>query len=341
MATYLKSQQGSPTLLKVGKGRVVRNWPITDEYERLLARFNNGLAGKSPDTRYLYGWCVRHWLAFLTDRWGGPDEEEFNREHADTWVAFLLEESGYSHATIQSMVQAAKQLCKKLVGDDVLDESPFVHVRDLPQPVLKDIQIITAEEVQRMVDAAKRERNIWAKRDVALMLLLYSGGFRREELLNIQEADIDWVRGTVHIKRGKGGQPRTIAPGAVALTALDRYMSARRKFLAGLRRHRAQMLEDGTIWLSMRGVQFGANGLRGALKLRAEQAGVTTPTHPHAWRHAAATHDADSGMSEMMMRDKYGWSPTSNMPFRYSRQTLRERTLAQSDQNAAGNAIKI
>jgi hypothetical protein len=35
-------------------------------------------------------------------------------------------------------------------------------------------------------------------------------------------------------------------------------------------------------------------------------------------------------MEDTQMRDKYGWSPSSAMPWRYSRQTLRARTIAKS-----------
>ncbi len=77
------------------------------------------------------------------------------------------------------------------------------------------------------------------------------------------------------------------------------------------------------------------------LRSRAEQGGVTRPVNPPVWRHTGATHDADNGMTDMELRDKYGWSPTSSMPFRYSRSTLRQRTLDRSQRIAAGNSIRI
>lgn len=194
-----------------------------------------------------------------------------------------------------------------------------------------------------MVDAARREKTLWGKRDVAIMLLLYSAGFRQQELLRLSEHDIDWRRGTVRIERGKGGRPREVAPGAVAMDALDRYDAARKRHLRGLPPHRRELLgaEDAPIWLSARGNWWGAGGLINMLRSRAKQAGVTRPVYPHIWRHSAATHDADASMSEMELRDKYGWAPTSAMPYRYTRATLRQRTIERSRQIAAGNSIRI
>jgi site-specific recombinase XerD len=125
------------------------------------------------------------------------------------------------------------------------------------------------------------------------------------------------------------------------MLALDRYDTARQKYLRDLRPYRRKLLEDGPIWLNQRGGHLGEMGVALALKARAQRAGVTVPVNVHAWRHAAATHDADAGMGEMMMRDKYGWSSTSSMPFRYSRQTLRERTIHRSQDVRAGDGVKI
>ena len=328
-------------LANTRKGPHLADWPITEEYEHALARFSSSLAGKSEYTKRLYVHGARHFLAFLTAAWAGRDLEGVTREQAETWVNFLLEKSGYSDASVTSFVQAAKQLCKKLVADDVLEESPFAHVTDLPKPKLPDTAILTPEDFQAMLDVAKRERTVWGRRDRAIMGLLWYGGLRREELLNIEASDVDFNRDAVHIQRGKGGAPRTVGVDYRAMGLLDQYLQARRKYLRTLKTYRRKQLEAGPIWLSRKGTALGANGLTQALRARAQAAGVTVPVNPHAWRHAAATHDAEADMQDMSLRDKYGWSPTSAMPFRYTRQTLRERTIAKSRSIRGDDGVKI
>jgi len=325
-----------------GKGwQAKKDLRLGPEYEGVLDRFRNSLTGKSPHTKRLYEGAARHFLAFLEARWKAPDVEAITREHTETYLRFLLEESGYGAGTVRAYMIGARQLTKKLVADDILDSQPFAGVEGVPKEPMPDVGYCDRADVRAMVDAAKRVKTVWGKRDVALIMLLWYGGFRREELLSIHRDHIDWQRGTVRVARGKGGAPRTVGLDARALTAIDRYDAARTKYLAGLRPHRRKMLEGGPIWLSQRGSQLSPVGLNTVLKALAREAGVTAPVYPHAWRHASATHDADAGMGDMEMRDKYGWAPTSAMPFRYSRQTLRERTIQKSQNLRADDGIKL
>jgi site-specific recombinase XerD len=325
-----------------GKGwQAKKRLDLCPEYETVLARFHISLTGKSEHTKRLYAVSARHFLAFLEARWKAPDLEGITREHAETYLRFLLEESGYGDGAVRAYMIGARQLCNKLVRDDIIERQPFAGINGVPREPMPDRQIIRPSDVQAMVDAAKRDRTVWGKRDVALMLVLWYGGLRREELLSIHREDIDWRRSTIKVERGKGGNGRTVGVDDKAMLAIDRYDSARTKYLAGLRPYRRKILEAAPIWMSRRGEALSAVGLNSVLKARAMQAGVSVPVYPHAWRHAAATHDADAGMGDMEMRDKYGWAPTSAMPFRYSRQTLRERTITRSQSIRAGDGIKL
>jgi len=339
--TLYKSALGRRSLYNSGRGGDGISWALGVEYREAIERFVTSLAGKSKHTKRIYRQGASHFLGFLEERWQAPALEVLNREHADTWVAFLLEETGYGPNTTPSMVIAARLFCKKLVNDDVLAQDPFNGVQAVPKPAMPDIKILRAEDVQAMVETAKRDKTIWGKRDVALMLLLFYGGFRRDELLSIRRDDVDWRRCTVRIARGKGGEARTVGLDDRAMLALDRFDSARAKYLREMRSYRRDQLEKGSLWLNQRGGHLGEMGLAIALKARAKRAGVTAPVHPHAWRHAAATHGADAGMGDMEMRDKFGWSPTSAMPFRYSRQTLRERTIQRSRSIRADDGIRL
>lgn len=317
------------------------NVGLNELYQEALGRFDQSLAVKAANTRRNYLTGVRSLLAFLQDRWGGPDLESLTREHAQEWVRYLIDECGYAPATVHSHSVGARVFCKRLLANDVLTEDPFAKV-EIPQAGMPPVEVLKQDDVQGMVNAARRDRSVWGRRDKAVMLLLYSGGFRQQELLNISDQDIDWKRGTISVM-GKGSKPRELAPGSVAMEALDQYDQARKRRLRSLRRHRQERLgaKDAPIWISQRGGFWGKGGLGAMLKARAAQAGVTRPAHPHVWRHSAATHDADAGMTDLELRDKYGWAPNSSMPYRYTRATLRQRTIDRSQRIAAGNSIKI
>jgi hypothetical protein len=161
-----------------GKGwQAKKDLRLGSEYEGALARFHNSLASKSPHTKRLYETAARHFLAFLVARCAAPEIEDITRDHAETYLRFLLEESGYGPGAIRAYMIGARQLTKKLVGDDILESQPFAGIEGVPKEPMPDVEILRPENVQAMVDAAKRDRTVWGKRDVALMMLLGTAAF--------------------------------------------------------------------------------------------------------------------------------------------------------------------
>ncbi len=67
-----------------------------------------------------------------------------------------------------------------------------------------------------------------APREQALVLALLGSGCRRAELLAVRTDDVDWARGRILIRRGKGGKERWVAPGRTALGSLSSYLDGRR-----------------------------------------------------------------------------------------------------------------
>lgn len=176
----------------------VHDFALGEIYQEESDRFVQSLAVKAANTRRNYLTGTKSFLAFLEERWGAPDLEALTREHAEEWVRYLLEECRYAAATVHGHAVGARVFCKRLVENDVLDRDPFEKV-EIPQAAMPPVEILTPDDVQGMVNAARRERTIWGRRDVAVMLLLYSGGLRQQELLNVAEQDIDWKRGSISV----------------------------------------------------------------------------------------------------------------------------------------------
>ncbi len=65
------------------------------------------------------------------------------------------------------------------------------------------------------------------------------------------------------------------------------------------------------------------------LKKIAKMAGINKRVTCHILRHAAATQDARNGMNEENLRRKYGWSPGSKMPSRYTNLNTQDVIKAQ------------
>src|SRR4029079_2328427 len=77
-------------------------------------------------------------------------------------------------------------------------------LRRLPNASYRPREYLTAAEVERLIDAArKRGRN--TARDAAAILLAYRHGLRAAELCSLRWSQIDLRHGRLHVNRAKGG----------------------------------------------------------------------------------------------------------------------------------------
>jgi hypothetical protein len=87
------------------------------------------------------------------------------------------------------------------------DEAPITAnrtLRRLPNAAYRQREYLAEAEVERLIEAARRQgRN--GPRDAAAILLAYRHGLRAQELCSLRWAQIDLKRGRLHVNRAKGG----------------------------------------------------------------------------------------------------------------------------------------
>ena len=77
-------------------------------------------------------------------------------------------------------------------------------LRRLPNSTYRPREYLTENEVERLIDVArKRGRN--GARDAAAILLAYRHGLRATELCSLKWSQIDLRHGRLHVNRAKGG----------------------------------------------------------------------------------------------------------------------------------------
>ena len=125
-------------------------------------------------------------------------------------------------------------------------------------------------------------------RDRAMLETLYSTGIRRSELVNLNERDIDLVRGTLLVIEGKGRKDRMVPLGSRACAWIARYRDEVRPDLVATDDERALFLNDY-------GQRHVRNALGDLVKRYIGQAGFAVPGSCHLFRHAMATHMLENG----------------------------------------------
>lgn len=140
--------------------------------------------------------------------------------------------------------------------------------------------VLSPEEVTRLIEAAG---NLQAR---AILMLLYSTGVRRSELVRLRVEDIDSERMMVHIRQGKGGKDRDVPLCPKLLETLREYWRWKKPkawlFPRGIgARGETQHLTDKAVWY--------------ACAEAARHAGLKKRVAPHMLRHSFATHLLENG----------------------------------------------
>ena len=126
-----------------------------------------------------------------------------------------------------------------------------------------------------------------AKRDCAMVEVLYASGARVSELCGLDLQDIDYERNTIRVI-GKGNKERSIPLGNPAMRALDRWLKEGRPSLAGDKSDRA-------VFLGARGKRIDQRTVRTVVYHALEALEGAVKLGPHALRHSAATHLLEGG----------------------------------------------
>ena len=114
----------------------------------------------------------------------------------------------------------------------------------------------------------------------ALIVVLWRAGLRSQEALDLTEVDLDPRRGSVLVRRGKGGRRREIGMDDWGFEPLEPWLQAR------------QTMPVGPLFCGIngraRGRAWHASAARAALRRRAARAGVRRRFAPHQLRYAHA-----------------------------------------------------
>ncbi len=123
-----------------------------------------------------------------------------------------------------------------------------------------------------------------ARRDRAIMEMIYSSGLRLAELVSLDTDSIDRADATVRIT-GKGGKTRVVPVGRAALVALADWLKVRGQLAP---------LEEPALFVSQSGRRISPRNVQQRLRQWAQQQGLNTRVHPHMLRHSFASHILES-----------------------------------------------
>jgi site-specific recombinase XerD len=209
------------------------------------------------------------------------------------WVT-LMRERGLKPGGIRSYQSAVWTWFRWLYAQDYLKEDIARRVK-MTRARDSDRTRRTATEQARddliTVALARAEH---ARRNAALIWVLWSTGIRRNELAQIRLADVDFDSGTLRIQSTKNGKPRLVGIGKQAMLALHAYFIHERG------------TEPGPLFVARGNVALSTNAIQCVLKSLCESAGVHVSSHD--FRRACAARLRAAGMDIASVMRQLGHS---------------------------------
>jgi integrase/recombinase XerD len=147
--------------------------------------------------------------------------------------------------------------------------------------------ILSAAEADRVMNVPDIGTAI-GLRDRAILETLYSTGIRRMEVIALGQFDLDYERGTLMVRQGKGKKDRMIPIGDRALAWIQKYRDEARPQLT-------LATDDGTLFLTQLGEPFTPNRLTQLVRDMIDAARINKRGSCHLFRHTMATLMLENG----------------------------------------------
>lgn len=284
-------------------------------YEHELARAwleTEGLLGREPNTIEAYGRSLDDYLNFCKRQ--RLDPEDAGRDHVALYVndlatrsnprsAKVLETgagSGLSNATIQLRLTAVRLFYDRLVEEGLREINPVGRGKYTPGNAFagkrerglvrryRKLPWIPGDDEWRSLLGVFGDESI---RDRLMLMLSYDGALRREELVKLDLADVDFPHRqvTVRAETAKNGAGRIVT-----------FSGTTEKLLVAYQRHRRKLsLQAGQMFLSEsrrnRGEPLSVGMWNKVIRRAADRASLPRFT-THTPRHLRLTHMARAGL---------------------------------------------
>jgi integrase/recombinase XerD len=254
--------------------------------------------GSSANTVAAYRNDLQQLADFIGTMPGSDGWKSVNRSAIQDFI-LDLKQRGYTETSVARKVAAVRSFYAFLSAEGMVADNP---TEGLTSPrVGKTLpKAISPNEVDELLEQPARRATPEAKRDRAMLELLYATGMRVTELVSLDVSSVNADQGSPFVRcMGKGAKERTIPIHDQAFEALKDYLDEGRPVLA---RHK----EETALFLNRRGERLTRQGFWLILKGYAKAANLSSDITPHTLRHSFATHMLRGGMPLRNVQEMLG-----------------------------------
>ena len=302
--------------------------PATAQPPKLLDRMRAAIRVRhyslSTERTYI-GW-VKRFIYFHQKR----HPADMGAAEVEAFLSALATELNVSASTQNQAMHAILFLYRDVLGVTLPWLDGITRAR-----VMKRLPVVlTVSETQALLRRLQSDTNGLITR------LLYGTGMRIKECLRLRVKDVDFERGEVIVREGKGGKDRiTMLPAALVPTLTEHLAERRRWHDKDLATGMADVeLPDaierkypkaGAQWAwqyifaapgystdprtgVVRRHHWCERNIQRAVRTAAQAAGIAKLVHPHSLRHSFATHLLEAGYDIRTVQELLGHSDVAN-----------------------------
>ncbi|NVN18098.1 tyrosine-type recombinase/integrase [Muricauda sp. HICW] len=255
--------------------------PATDPFHHEeLKRFRRWLEEKrlSPHTVNTYVELTRFFIRYSI------------LKKSKCYTKRLVESFNYEFIVCEGKSVSYQNQCingiKKYLSFKNMDVGSLDLVR--PKKEKKLPTILSKDEVRLLIEV------IYNLKHKTLLALIYSGGLRIGEALNLKVSDIDSQRMLIHIKGGKGKK--------------DRYTLLSQSFLTLLQEYYKHFKPKVYLFEGQNSKKYSTSSAQRVLRNAVVKAGIQKEVTLHTLRHSFATHLLENGTDIRYIQELLGHS---------------------------------
>ena len=267
----------------------MRSSVYLDEYTHFLADERH----KSQNTIDSYKRDINQYIAYLSEH----DGADVISATKTTIAAYLdmLRDNGKAASTVSRALASLKSFYMFLMCSGTATENPTTAL-EAPKAEKKLLQILTAEEVERLLAAPMLDDNKGI-RDKAMLELLYATGIRVSELINLNIHDINIPMGFIRCRSAR--KERIIPIGHAASEAVAAYAKSVRPQLI-------RSAGENALFVNIAGVRLSRQGFWKIIKHYGKEAHISSDITPHTLRHSFAAHLVRNGADLESIKEMMG-----------------------------------
>ncbi len=269
-----------------------------ETHRRAFLAYLEGERSASTNTVSAYEADLRQFAAHIAK--AGRTLDNVDRQYLRSFVADLYDE-GRAAATVARHIAAVRAFFRFLVRRGVLTTNPAAT---LTQPRKhRRLPAVVEEPAMEAMLGSMETSTATGARDRAMLEVLYGGGLRLQELLQLDLVNIDLGDGTVKVL-GKGRKERIVPVGRGAIDALRVYLSRRTELTPDAE-------AQNRVFVTDRGHPMNARYVQRLVAARIRAVSEVGRQSPHVLRHTVATHLLNRGADLRAVKELLGHASLS------------------------------